>query len=167
MLVWYIYIHIGFLYCHLIVADYTGVCPVQAPLVTLYLNSAPPRLSAQDARHRLDGRSPPTIERWTKNTKDFKNSKNDRNCQKNVRTMWIYVDIKMYQDYQNDLSVDCRLSTHADSQGRYAALCCIPGGRAPDCSSELAPSYAMPGRNQINIQGSIQSEHKIWYVIIL
>ena len=57
----YIYIYIGFLY--LIVADYTGVCPVQAPLVTLYLNSAPPRLSAQDARHRLDGRSPPTIER--------------------------------------------------------------------------------------------------------
>jgi hypothetical protein len=68
----YVYIYIGFLYCHLIVADYTGVCPVQAPLVTLYLNSAPPRLSAQDARHRLDGRSPPTIERWTKNTKEFK-----------------------------------------------------------------------------------------------
>ena len=105
---WYdIYIYIGFLY--LIVADYTGVCPVQAPLVTLYLNSAPPRLSAQDARHRLDGRSPPTIERWTKNTKEFKEWQ--KLCRKNVRTMWISRLSKWYK---------CRLmSTHADSQGRW------------------------------------------------
>ena len=58
------------------------------------------------------------------------------------------------------------MSTHTDAGTKLvtAGLCCamgIPGGRAPDCSSELAPSYAMPGRNQINIQGSTQSEHKI------
>ena len=101
-----------------------------------------------------------------------KNSKNDRNCQKNVRTMWISRLSKWYKCRLMSTHVDsCRLMpTHRDAGTKLvtATLCCAmlhPGGRAPDCSSELAPSYAMPGRNQINIQGSIQSEHKICYII--